>query len=179
MSVFTNNIESAAIESAAYIDAVLELLGDRDPVRVLRETPEWLRHATAGLSDAELHRPEAPGKWSMLAVVQHLADSELVWAYRLRMVVAHERPEITGYDQDAWAERLRYDEARREPALAMIETLREANLRLIDSLDEAERRRAGIHSERGEESIDHMVRLYAGHDLVHRRQLERIRHSLW
>jgi hypothetical protein len=35
--------------------------------------------------------------------------------------------------------------------------------------------RVGVHAERGEESVRHMMRLYAGHDLAHLRQIERIR----
>jgi uncharacterized damage-inducible protein DinB len=130
---------------------------------------------TVDLPPAELRRPEAPGKWSIVAVVAHLADSELVWAYRVRMVLAHDRPQIVGYDQDLWAERFQYEEADLDDALRRFRTLREADLALVRSLTPALLQRVGLHSERGEESLSHMVRLYAGHDLVHLRQIERIR----
>jgi hypothetical protein len=59
-----------------------------------------------------------------------------------------------------------------------IRALRRSNLRLLRSLSPEELRRSGVHAERGEESVEHLLRLYAGHDLVHRRQLERIRAGL-
>ena len=62
----------------------------------------------------QLRQPERAGKWSIAQVLQHLADSDLVWGWRARLILAQDRPTITGYDQDLWAERLRYDEA--EPA---------------------------------------------------------------
>lgn len=91
------------------------------------------------------------------------------------MVLAHDRPPLTGYDQDRWAERLRYDQADARQALQEFALLRAANLRLLAGASVADRRRVGVHSERGEESVEQMIRLYAGHDLLHLRQLERIR----
>lgn len=178
MSVFTNPASRSAEQATAYTSAVLALLGAEDPVAVLTQTPQALRHAIEGLSSEALQAPEAPGKWATNQVLQHLADSELVWGYRLRMVLAQERPPLVGYDQDLWATRLHYDEARVEQALEEFTVLRRANLRLLDRMSPADLERVGVHAERGEESVAHMMRLYAGHDLLHLRQLERIRHAV-
>ena len=119
--------------------------------------------------------PEAPGKWSIRDVVQHLADSELVGGFRLRLVLAQDRPQLTGYDQDLWADRLGYHNVNLHDALEQFTVLRRANLRLWERVGPAELMRAGLHSERGEESLEHLRKLYAAHDLLHLRQLERIR----
>ncbi len=178
MSVFTNNAASAPEEARQYTTAILGLLGDRDPMDVLRQTPQLLSQRLRDVPGDRLRKPEAPGKWSVIQVVQHLADSDLVWAYRVRMILAHDRPAITGYDQDLWATRLHYDEA--DPALAMeqFRVLRDSNLRLIQRASPAELRRVGVHSERGEESVERLIRLYAGHDLLHLRQVDRIRTAI-
>ena len=136
-----------------------------------------LENFVNGLTSEELRRPEAPGKWSILEVIHHLADSELVWAYRLRMVLAEKQPEITGYDQERWASQLKYREANLQDVLELLGILRKTNLRLISSLSDEELQRAGTHNERGEETVEHMIRLYAGHDLVHSNQISRIRKS--
>lgn len=179
MSRFGNPASSALEDAQAYSAALLELLGERDPIVVLREMPAALREGTEGLSSAELEAPEAPGKWSLAQLLDHLSDSELVGSFRFRMVLAQDRPALAGYDQDAWVERLhpRPADARRgvETALRRFTLLREANLDLFERASPADRKRVGLHSERGEESLEHMMKLYAGHDLVHRRQLERIR----
>jgi hypothetical protein len=91
------------------------------------------------------------------------------------MILAHDRPAITGYDQDAWCERLRYATDDIEAVLDDFAALRRLNLRLLAGTSPGERGRVGVHAERGEESIAHMMRLYAGHDVVHLRQIARIR----
>ncbi|NIM51410.1 MAG: hypothetical protein GTO22_19535 [Gemmatimonadales bacterium] len=174
MSVFSNPASAAQDEAAAYVSAIFAILGEQNPLTILRRTPAELRGAVDGRTPDELQRPERPGKWSALQVIQHLADSDLVWAYRMRMVLAEDRPRLTGYDQDLWATRLQYQGVNLNDALEQFEVLRTLNLRLLGGLDSAALQRVGIHSDRGEERLDHMVRLYAGHDLVHLRQLTRI-----
>ena len=174
MSVFTNPAGSAAEQGAAYVAAVLQLLADRDPLDVLAATPAALLDRLAARSAAEIVRPEAPGKWSVRHVVAHLADSELVWGWRLRLILAQDRPAIGGYDQDRWAARLGYDELDARQALEPFTVLRAGNLRLLRRASAEDLQRVGIHAERGEESVAHLMRLYAGHDLLHLRQIDRI-----
>lgn len=157
-----------------YIESLLSALGARDPLDVLRETPDAIQAAIAGVPDARLRRPEAAGKWSVAHVVHHLADSELVGAFRFRMILAHERPAIPAYDQDRWVERLHQPPGEVTEALDAFRFLRRENVRLLERLPAADRERVGVHAERGDESLGYMIRLYAGHDLVHRRQIDRI-----
>jgi DinB superfamily len=177
MSVFTNPASSSKEQGKAYTAAILDLLGDRKPVDVLKRTEGALRKSIRGLSPKQLGKREAPGKWSIKHVLQHLADSELVWGWRLRMVLSHDRPPLTGYDQDLWADRLGYDSAKPDQALDEFAVLRRSNLRLVTRAAAEDLERVGVHAERGEESVAHMMRLYAGHDLLHLNQIERIRQS--
>jgi hypothetical protein len=108
------------------------------------------------------------------AVSRALADSEIVAAFRFRMVLAHDRPAIAGYDQDRWAERLHYAESHPREALDEFHVLRRANLRLLERASPQDLERVSVHGERGDESLSHMMRLYAGHDLLHLRQIKRI-----
>ncbi|MGH7657123.1 MAG: DinB family protein [Gemmatimonadales bacterium] len=178
MSVYSNPASAARDHAEAYIPAVLGLLGDREPRAVLRETPLALAEAIRGLPETAYHAAEARGKWSIGEVLQHLADSELVWGYRLRMALAHDRPQLFGYDQDLWASRLHYADTDPQESLELFTILRHANLRVLDGASHDDMDRVAVHKERGEESIRHMIRLYAGHDLVHLRQIDRIRHSV-
>ena len=178
MSVFTNSATDATRNATAYVSAVLELLGDRDPLAVLRDTPSALSKAIEGLSPRQLRQPERPGKWSIAQVLQHLADAEVVWTWRVRLILAQDRPPLTGYDQDLWAERLHYDETEPADALEVFTVLRRANVRLLERVPAADLNRVGEHVERGEESLAHLRRLNAGHDLLHLRQIERVRHAV-
>lgn len=178
MSVLTLPGSSAAGGAASYTGALLGLLGERDPVEVLRATPSTISVVVSGLGAAQIDSPEKPGKWSIRHVVQHLADSELMAAVRLRLTLAHDRPPLVGYDQDLWAERLRYPEVAFADALEHFTMTRRSNIRLWEHLTEADLARVGVHSERGDESLDLMRRISAGHDLAHLRQLSRIREAV-
>lgn len=178
MSVFTNSASRSIEQAHEYTAAILDLLGAQNPMDVLPRTADAVRNATAYLTDAELSQPESPGKWSIRQVVQHLADSDLVWGYRVRLVLAQDRPRLTGYDQDLWSERLHYERAPVDEALDRFAVLRRSNLRLLTDASPDDLQRVGVHAERGEESVAHMIRMYAGHDLLHLKQLARIRQAV-
>ena len=171
---FSNPAGSATTSASAYVRALLDLLGSREPLEVLAELPEWLTVRLRGVSEPVLRRPEAPGKWSVIEVIQHLADSDLVAAFRTRMVLTADRPELQPYDQDRWAGALHYRDFPLGLALDQLRALRAANLHLWKRLTPEQLERIGLHAERGPESVGHILRLMAGHDLVHRRQIERI-----
>ena len=178
MSELRYSSTDAEDQAQAYIAAILAALGSRDPLEVLREMPAALRRAVAGLSPGQLATPEKPGKWSMCQVVQHLADSDMVGAFRFRMILAHDRPTLTGYDQDLWVERLHRNDTDLETALAEFTAVRQANVRLLERTTPEDRERVFLHAERGPESLGNLIRLHAGHDLVHLRQLARIRQAV-
>ena len=173
-TVFTNPATGADGAAEAYVRAVLGMLGDRDPRTVLAATAGALAALVTDVPETELRRPEAPGRWSVGEVLAHLADSELVWAFRLRMILGQDRPTLGGYDQDAWARRLRYADLDPDASLERFAGARAWNLALLEHLPDEDLERVGIHAERGEESVRHMIRLYAGHDLVHLAQVRRI-----
>ena len=171
---FSNPAANAAVSAKSYVRALLDLLGDRQPLDVLPELMPWLTARLRGVADQALRRPEAQGKWSVTQVVQHLADSELVFGFRSRMILSEDRPALQGYDQDRWASLFRYSEVPCKSALAQLGVLRDANLAVLRRLGPGELERVGMHSERGPESLGHLMKLMAAHDLVHRRQIERV-----
>ena len=174
MSVFTNQADGAPAAAAAYIEAVLGMLGDREARPLLAAAPAEFRDLVAAVPDGRLRQPESPGRWSVGQVLAHMVDSDLVWAWRLRMILAHERPSLGGYDQDVWARRLHYEKADSRASLDQFGQVRSINLALLDRVPDAAFDRVGVHAERGEESVRHLMRLYAGHDLVHLAQVRRI-----
>jgi hypothetical protein len=128
MSVFSNTSKDAPEERAKYGAAVLGLVGDRNALDVLRDTPAAARRSIAGLTPAQLRAPESAGKWSIAQVLRHLADSDVVWGWRMRLILSQDRPVITGFDQDLWAERLDYANADPDESLKTYAVLRRDNL---------------------------------------------------
>jgi DinB superfamily len=155
-----------------YREFLLSLVGDDDPASVQRATIEQLRDVvwTAG---PHLRTAPAEGEWSVIEVLGHFADAELVASGRYRWIVAHDEPELMPYDQDLWADRLRHREAGPEELLAVFTALRHANLALWERIPVEERSRVGLHGERGPESYEVTFRMLAGHDRFHLGQARR------
>jgi len=171
---FSNPAGTAAAAAPTYVRALLDTLGRRDPIQVLGELLPWLGERIRALDDSTLRRPEAPGKWSVIEVIQHLADSDLVFSYRLKTMLTEDRPPLRGYDQDRWAGELHYRDAPLDLALDQLRGMRNANLHVLGRLSPSQLERVGLHSERGPESAGFLVQLMGAHDLVHRRQIDRI-----
>jgi hypothetical protein len=171
---FSNPTGSSPAATADYVRALLDLLGNRDPIEVLEELLPWLDNRVRDVPEASLRRLETTGKWSVIHVIQHLADSELVVGFRTRMVLSQDRPVLQAYDQDRWARDFHYAEVDLRQALDQLRGLRTADLRLWKQLTPGQLEKVGMHTERGPESAAQLIRLIAAHDLVHRRQIERI-----
>lgn len=158
----------------AYVRETIALLGARDPLEVMTETPSWLGQRLGKLATDAWRVPEGAGKWSLLQVICHLTDAEMAFGWRARLVLTTENAPLTGYDQNSWLERFDYGGANPGDVLATFISLRQWNLRVWRSVTPTELNRLGIHSERGPESLALLRSLVAGHDLRHRRQIERL-----
>jgi hypothetical protein len=157
----------------AYRDRLLGLLGPDDPFDVLQKTPARVRKLLERLGPAGLDRPFGPGKWNGRQVLGHLADVEQALGYRIRQVVTEaDGRRVQGLDQDRWA--LPYSRLDAGAAVRAFEALRAWNLGYYGSFGPADLARVGLHAERGEESVEMMIRMLAGHDRNHLAQLERI-----
>jgi hypothetical protein len=153
-------------EAIAYQQQLLGLLGDDDPAEVQAATPGAIRALLAGAGADLRTRPE-PAEWSVLECIGHIVDAELVSSGRYRFILAHDRPDLPGYDQDAWAQAFHHNEADPAQLLTPFEALRAANLALWRRSSAADRARVGLHRERGPESYELTFRMIAGHDRFH------------
>jgi hypothetical protein len=159
-------------QAKAYQNSLLAALGDDDPADAQAQTPGRVRRLIAD-AGSDLRTRPAPREWSVLECIGHVHDGEIVLAWRYRLVLAHDEPEITGYDQDLWVDGLRHNADDPDTLLRTFEALREANIALWREATPEQRARVGIHRERGAESFDLMFRMLAGHDRVHLDQADR------
>jgi hypothetical protein len=118
------------------------------------------------------------GKWSAAEIVQHLADSEMTSAIRLRKLLTEDFPVIYGYDQDNYAERLRYNERDFAPALDAFRGARATSLQILQNLSNEDWQREGWHNEHGRYTIEKWLEIYAAHAHGHAEQIRRLRNAL-
>jgi hypothetical protein len=164
----TATIDPVAAPSA-YTAYMLAMLGSVDPAEAQAETPGRLRTLLAD-AGPDLRRRPMPAEWSVLELIGHITDAEVVCTGRYRWILVHDDADIVPYDQDLWAERLHHNEQDPIELLDLFDALRIANLRLWARTPAAGRARVGLHRERGPESYDLTFRLIAGHDRVHIKQ---------
>lgn len=134
--------------------------------------------AIHGLSESDLSAHPLPGKWSAREIVHHLADSETISAQRLRRLVVEDHPVIQGYDQEAFAIRLRYNQRPIAPALEAFRAARATTLQVLEALSESDWSREGMHSDSGRYSVETWLRIYAAHAHDHAAQIRRLREAL-
>ena len=158
-----------------YKARVLSYQAGADPLALQAAAPDMLASLVAGMSSSDLDwRPESE-KWSAREIVAHLADDELVGAYRIRLILSAPGTPIEAFNQDVWARTGRYSSTDLAESLQLFRVLRHANLGLLRSLSPTEWEMSGVHAERGKESLREIAMYYAGHDINHFRQLESIR----
>ena len=143
-----------------------------DPLEVTRGTPGRLANLVQSSGPAKLTLTPAPGKWSVRDILCHLADCEVVFAFRLRQALAEDHHVIQPFDQDHWA--ATYANYDAHMALAAFSAVRQWNLALIKGLRPADFNKPLNHPERGDMTLQVVVETMAGHDLNHLRQVEAI-----
>jgi len=134
--------------------------------------------ALDGFSQGSLTAHPIPGKWSAAEIVHHLADSESTSAHRLRKLLVEDHTIIQGYDEAAWAVRLRYNERELAPALAAFKAARETTSQLLPTLGDADWAREGWHTESGRYSAETWLGIYAVHAHNHAAQIRRLKDAL-
>ena len=157
---------SPVSDPARYQAMLLNLAGPGDPAISTEATASELQALVVEAGDRLRNRP-APGEWSVLELIGHIVDAEMVSSTRLRWVLAQERPDLPGYEQDDWVSALHHNDADPGALIATFEVLRAANVALWRSTPIALRSRIGVHRERGDESFELIFRLLAGHDRFH------------
>jgi uncharacterized damage-inducible protein DinB len=148
---------------------------------VYAEAPERLRTAVGGLTLSELRARPRPGKWSILEIAAHVADSELLGAVRFRLAFAQSGAALPFYDQDAWTEQLahrRLDEAGLERALRLFDLLRQLSGAVLERLTPDDWQRWGTHAEFGPATLRNLLELYADHAERHIGQILTLRELL-
>jgi len=148
-----------------------KFLDGRPLETILAATPNAIADYLEILGPKQEKQP-VPGKWSAAEIVCHLADCEIVFAFRLRQTLAEDGPTIQPFDQDKWA--LQYPGIPAALALETFSALRKWNPQLIHSALPAAAGRIATHPERGAMTFQTLVETMAGHDLNHLAQLRHI-----
>jgi uncharacterized damage-inducible protein DinB len=157
-----------------YTQRILSNAERQDPIKLQSATNKKLARLIEGVPAAKLRKRPSPEKWSVAEILAHLADVEIVIGWRMRSILGDPGTNVQAYDQNSWVTSGHYEKRDPIESLELHRVLREANLALLKSLTPDQWKHFGQHSERGQESIELIVRMIAGHDINHIQQIERI-----
>jgi hypothetical protein len=157
-----------------YIQRVTGYVEGKQPLAVQAATAKKIERLIKNVPAARLRKRPAADKWSVSEILAHLADAEIVGGFRMRLILGAPGTPVTAFDQDSWVTSGHYDKRDPRKSVEQFRVVREANLALLKSLTPEQWKHYGMHAERGQETIEHIVRMFAGHDLNHVRQMEEI-----
>jgi hypothetical protein len=157
-----------------YIQRMTANVEGKQPLAIQAVTAKRLERLIKGVPASTLRKRPAAERWSASEILAHLGDAEIVIGFRMRLILGAPGTPIAAYDQNSWVTSGHYE--RRDPrkSLEQFRVVREANLALLKSLTPEQWKHYGMHAERGQETIEHVVRMTAGHDINHLQQIERI-----
>lgn len=164
-------IPDATAQPAAYVKALVDTLGDRDPLSVYETTAGEVHRMCRDLTPAQWDIPLDDGEWSAAQIVGHLIDVDIVYGFRFRLVLTEDAPAYPGYDEKRWSQLPR--PAAAADLVAAFGGLRAYNAALLRGTPRERWQRTGTHGEQGHERFALMVTKIAGHDLAHLNQLAR------
>ena len=155
-----------------------DLLGDRDPIGVLRSTARRLEDITTAHSADVLRQRPFAGKWTPNEILGHLVDHEIVSMCRIRTMRFDDVPWLSRYDQERWVQMQSHNEREPDELVRRFSELRTLNLEQYESLTPDELTRTKPRGDGDEMALADLMRVHAGHDLSHLNQIDRYLENL-
>jgi hypothetical protein len=143
----------------------------KDPLVMQSYTPRIIAKLIAGISERALRQRLVPDKWSVVEIIAHLAEDELVSSWRYRQMIENSGCALSSFDQDEWARLGDYVSWKPADALQLFWLLRESNVRMLSRLNVEEWERLGWHAERGRITVRDLMLHMARHDMNHLDQI--------
>jgi uncharacterized damage-inducible protein DinB len=122
-----------------------------------------LAKAVEHLDRNDLVAVPVPGKWSIQQLVAHVGDTDLVFTERIKRVIAEDRPPLLAFDENKWAKALQYEMQSTPDAIELLALNRRVMANLLRALPPEAFARVGLHSERGEMSLEQLLTLVTNH----------------
>lgn len=157
-----------------YTKRIRGYVNGKDALKIQKSTAKKLQKLIKPLSKKQMKRRPGPGQWSIAQILAHLADAEVVGSWRMRLILGNSGQPIQAYDQEVWADTFKYEDRDPKESLKVFRVLRENNLSLLKRMPDPLWENHGMHAERGKETISRIVEMFAGHDLNHLKQVEKI-----
>lgn len=116
----------------------------------------------------------SPNDWSIHEIIVHITDSEANSYIRARRFIAEPGQAVMAYDENAWLEKLAYDDQSTDDALELFRLLRGNTYKLIQRLSDDMWSNTVHHPENGTMTMDDWLHIYERHIPEHLEQMQAV-----
>ncbi|MEL6945698.1 MAG: DinB family protein [Bacteroidota bacterium] len=124
------------------------------------------------LSEENLAKSYAPGKWTIRQLLHHITDAELVLRERICRGLANPGQVVYGFHQDAWASHMDYATRPMEVSKQLLKASRASIAHLAEQFYESRGENQYVHSETGLRIVREEFDKVVWHNEHHLRQIE-------
>jgi uncharacterized damage-inducible protein DinB len=153
-------------------------VSSQDLIAAYAAAPPQLRAAVQGMSPEQLRARPVAGRWSTLEVLCHLSDAEILYAHRIKLVLAEDEPPLQNLDPETWVRRLACHDRDAEEELRVVEAVRAQMARILRTLPAEDFLRRGLHSIAGPLTVTELLTRVTNHLPHHLRFIEEKRAAL-
>jgi hypothetical protein len=165
-----SDIDSFVIQPPIYW---MKEFGPMEALHHLKKTPLKYINRVDGLSAEEAEKRPAPDQWSVLEVLKHVKDAEVVLNGRVQRILSEDHPYLSFQKVWDWADKPAEEKETTESVLAVYKASRSKTIRLLKDAPLKSWWRTAVHEEFGEVELLGQVSYFTAHEISHLRQIGR------
>lgn len=154
-----------------FYHSYINLVQGDDLNKLLPETGKTVSDFLASVPEETWTFRYAEGKWSIKELVQHLIDSERIFAYRALCIARGENASLPGFDENTYAASSKAEARTKESLLQELEVVQQATALLFKSFDEEQLERYGTANNKRIQ-VRAIGFITVGHKLHHKNVLQ-------
>lgn len=131
-------------EFNSYYQVYIDKAGDGNVFEELSKNLNTIIHFFESINVEKLHYRYAEDKWTIKEILQHIIDTERVFAYRALRASRNDRTDLPGFDQDAFVVHSHANQKSIVNLLSEYKSVRMATLSLFESFDDRNLAETGI-----------------------------------
>lgn len=149
-----------------YYHKYIEQVNADGVMEALEQHRQFFDHYLENLPPAKWEYAYAPGKWTIKEVVQHIIDSERIFAYRALRIARKDPTPLPGFDENMFALNARAKKRKTSELVDEFSIVRNSSLALFRSFDDDQIKSIGVANEQPI-SVEGIGFIIAGHGLHH------------
>ncbi len=149
-----------------------------DLLDVLATAPARIAAVAGGWPASLLNTPFGADEWPAAQLFAHIRASDDVLAYRCYLILSQDHPQYQDIDERSWEAVVRYAELPFAASLQSFELRRAELVQMLRRATDADWQRAGIHAQRGEQTLWTVASYLSNHEEEHVAQLQSLARRL-